>query len=1001
LLEAAGLATAGAAAIALLSPLVVFVPTDALGAARVVARLLLLVSVVAPLLAVLLPAWRRTGSLLDLARAVDARVPETRNSLWTAVDLQQAASAGAFTGHAERSLLDRHLADAASATNHVAASTLLPARSLGARTAAGPALLGLLALLATFGPSGLSEGWSRLFGPPAAVAEATAEEGIDVADLTLRNLRLELTPPAYSGRESLVLDGTTGDFQALAGTRVGVTAGVGRTGGKARLVVSGADPTDAELSGKRLDGSFTVPGGGFWRVEVDRGLGGVSRSRKFRIELVPDRPPELQVTAPAVKELRPEESLALDINTRDDFGLSRVDLVVERRGRPIARQTIMELGGAPAFEGRNTFVPREWIGEQGGELELVVESWDNDTVQGPKVTRSRAVEVYVPTARDHHNKVLALKQQLLGRTIDLLALILVDAGGVRGRIEASTVLGQHALHRTGMDGVQQTGRALTLAMTSDTLEDRAVYLGTVQLLENLARSWQPLDDLVADRVAGRKRVYVDGSTLMEIGGARVDLVDELERVILDLDAFVSLHQGGDALDSISDLEPSAAQVADLLRQAQDGKPVSAELAAAFEALQKQLAEVAQALLERSGGPDDGFLNQLPEQIGEDRMAQIQKAIDEGRFEDAMELMQEAMEAIAATEEALQSEAQDMAGAQVADAVRQKLQEGIDQVRELEAQQQAVIEGTEGLQERFGSGDGLEEDAFAEIDQAIQALRDGIDDLPPESLGGPDGGAVRSWERMALRQAMRLQEAWDEGALREAADHAEMTGADLAEMARELGNTDQGVRADNAAAEDRALEARARAEDIAQKLQSAVAQASRSRQQAGAASEGIQGQQQSVAEGAGELAEKMGKMGGSAFNPAGGRQQLGGAQQLMERAGSQLRQGRTGRAVAAEQDALKQLQAYRESLEGAQQAMQPGQRMGGGQGSPRPGGFAQQPGDGQGLSGDTPQGGDVELSDPDDFLSPEALRALLQEGAADDAPERYKPVNRGYYEELAR
>jgi hypothetical protein len=44
---------------------------------------------------------------------------------------------------------------------------------------------------------------------------------------------------------------------------------------------------------------------------------------------------------------------------------------------------------------------------------------------------------------------------------------------------------------------------------------------------------------------------------------------------------------------------------------------------------------------------------------------------------------------------------------------------------------------------------------------------------------------------------------------------------------------------------------------------------------------------------------------------------------------------------------------------------------------------------------------VELTDPDEFDGPEAYRALLQEGAQGDAPDRYKPLNGTYYEELVR
>ena len=1000
--EALCIGSGAAALLALARPGALLLPPSAWGPARLIARVWLVGAALVPFVLVVLPVWRRTGSLLGLARAVDDRVPLTRDSLFVAVDLTSPAASGRFTKPGQRELVERHLADAAARAGDVHPARLLPLSSLGRRSVAGPSLLALVLLAGGFGPDGLRVGWGRLFGPTQSDGQAEGSEAVEVVDLHLRNLRLELTPPAYSGRETLVLEGTTGDFQALAGTRVRLDAELGRGGSDAHIEWAGGQTWPATLDGSEVEAEFTVPGGGFWRVQLDRALGGSSGSRKFRVEVVPDRSPDLQIAAPAATELQPDAAMQIDASARDDFGLSRLELVVEQGGRALARQPMADVSGAATWDGRFEFVPREFLGERGGELELVVEAWDNDTVNGPKVTRSRAVEVYVPTARDHHQRVLALKQQLLDRAVDLLGAVLVDDDATRGVVESTQVLADHAGHAQALGALLELGGSLGDAMADDSFEQRSTFLGIGQLLENLARTWRPLDDLVAEGLRGGRRYLVDRGTLMKLAKRRGAFVDELERVVIDLDAFVSLHKGGDALERLTDLEPNTARLADLLRRAAEGKPVSAELAAAFDALQARLSELAQALAERSGGPDDGFLNRMPPNLAPDRMAQIQQAIEEGRFDDAMALLQEAMDAMAGMEEGLRREAQEQAGAQIAQEMRQKLQDGIDRAQELERQQEAVIEGTEQLQQRFGSGEGLDSAAIDELDRAIQDLRDRISDVPPDTLDGPDGGAVRSWERMALRQAMRLQEAWDEGALAQAAEHAEMTGADLNEMALELGKTSHGVAADNLAGQHKAQEARALAEDIGSRLDKSVRGAAQARQRAGTASQGLQGEQQAVAEGVARLRQDSTGLGGSAFNPAAGREQLEGAQQLMERAGTRLRQGRSGPALAAEQDALRQLQAYRQSLEGAKQAMEPGQGMGQGLGEGQPGGgsYARSQ-DWMGREQPNGEGGEVEMSDPDDFLTPEALRALLQEGAADDAPERYRPVNRGYYEELAR
>jgi hypothetical protein len=986
------------AAVVALSPLAPLLPPGLLPAARIAGRCALALAVLVPVLAVVAPAWRRTGSLLRLARAVDDRVPGTRGSLLAAVDLQRAADEGAFASPAERLLVERHLADAAQLVEVVRPAELLPIRSLGRRS-----LVGALALLAAgaaawLAPPGMRSGWLALFGPAPQGEQAAPVEGAEVVDLELRNLRIELVPPPYTGRPTLVLEGTTGDFQALAGTEVRLQAEASRGGKEARVEWTGGATWPAEIDGQRLHAVFTVPAGGAWRVSMERALGR-SRTRSFRVDGIPDRPPDLQVTAPPVEELAPDASLAVDVSTRDDFGLSRVELVVEKGRRVLGRQELPAVPGDASFDGRATFVPRAVLGDEGGEITLVVESWDNDAVHGPKVTRSRPIEVYVPTARDQHRQVLALKQQLLQRSLDLLGAVLVDDDGTRGLVDSGGVRQEHARHRAALLEVLDLGQRLGAAMAGDSLEQRATFLGIGQLLENVSRAWRPLDDLVSERLGDGRRAVVDGRTLTELRARRGGLVDELERVVLDLDAFVSLQQGSEALSALAGLEPDTAALADLLRQAQDGKPVTAELAAAMSALQQRLAEIAKALSERSGGPDEGFVTQLPPELGQDTMASIQQAIAEGRFDDAMELLKEAMEGLSAVQQALEAEAQNQAGAQVAKELERQLDAGIEAAKALEAQQEAVIAKTEELRRRFGDGEGLPADQLADLDAAIQELRDRIPAIRPESLGGAEGGAVRSWERMALRQAVRLQEAWDQGALAEAADYADMTGADLAEMAAELAGARGGDRLENAAALKRAAEGQALARKIADTLHRSVRAGERAREQAGRASEPVREQQAGVAEGVAKLQGQMEEVGGSAFNPTEARERLGSARKLMGTAGSRLQQGRSGQAMAAEQDGLRELQEYRRSLEGAKEAMQPGQTMGrSGQGSAGGAGYEE-----AGAFGGVqqPDGVDVEMSDPDDFLTPEALRALLQEGAADDAPERYRPVNRGYYEELAR
>ncbi len=147
---------------------------------------------------------------------------------------------------------------------------------------------------------------------------------------------------------------------------------------------------------------------------------------------------------------------------------------------------------------------------------------------------------------------------------------------------------------------------------------------------------------------------------------------------------------------------------------------------------------------------------------------------------------------------------------------------------------------------------------------------------------------------------------------------------------------------------------------------------------------------------------MDQMGGSAFNPAQGRENLQNAQELMRKAQGRVGNGDPQRAGSAGQDGLNQLRQFRESMEGAQQALRQGgpPRRGGTQMAGQPGG-GRQPNEWDSGQGNAESTAPVEMTDPDEFVGPEAFRELVLEGAQGDAPGRYRPLDGTYYEELVR
>jgi hypothetical protein len=992
------------------------------GPALLAARLLWLAAaagtIVLPLQRFSWEPFRRSASLLRIARAVDERVPETRSGLLVAVDLQRFLDDEATALHdAEtRRLAQLHLDRADAAAAHVSASALLPLPALGRRTLVGPLLLAVAALLATQWPGRFAAGWAALRAGAEDPQSLDAGAG-EAATLTLRNVRIVLDAPDYSRRADLILDGSSGDFQALPGTRVFLDADLPVSGTAAAVLWQDAPPQSATLEKSRIHAQFQVPATGGYRIELQRSLGREPlRTRRFRVDALPDLLPELEVAGPPDErlELKPQEEVSLAVRASDDFGLSRMDLVIERLGREMQRIRVDALpNGASRWEDVVRWAASSVHDGQGGDLALVVEVWDNDTVSGPKKTRSRPVELYVPTPRDHHARVLDHKTRLLNQALDLLAALLVADQHAREQTATSRVIADHESHGRMAQALFETARDLAQSMSQDRWEREDVFLGIGRAVENLARRWSALDEFVEVRVRPLETATLPGATVAALVEARESAVSELERISLDLAAFVDIHSGEDARASLADLEPGMADLADLLRRGSEGEPVSKQLEDALAELQQRLQEIAQQLAERRNGPDDSFTNRLPKDLGPDVMQQIRELAQQGRWEEARALLEKAMQELDRLQEGLDEEVAGNAGSQESSALDAQLQAALDRVKELEKEQQRVNEQTADLERRFGSGDGMTAAQRADVSRRMEELRQRIRELPLTALDDRLRGSARQWANLAGRVAQRMQDAALDGRLDEAAGAAATAEGYLQELSSEL----QAQRQNPDAARQQAIQSAGTAAElagqIAERLRNAQSAAEQSRQRSSQAGAQAQSGQSQVREGTAELREQVEGIGGSAWNPVRGREALEQAGKLMERAGDRIAEGRAGAARANGQDALKQLQAFRNELEDARQSMQAGGRMGQGQaGAP---GMAAGPDGGQRRSsqrGSDPWGraegalgqferGEVVMPEPEDFVSPEAFRALVQEGATQDAPERYRPLNRNYYEELIK
>jgi len=205
--------------------------------------------------------------------------------------------------------------------------------------------------------------------------------------------------PRYTGLPSETRVAATGDVTALVGTKVTLEVEVNDPEADGYLAFGGEKPAlkrGADTMNRMAD--FIIRDARRYRVHlVDRKGRERFASPEFAVEPVPDRAPVLKVLSPGRDIDLPEEmSVQLAVTAVDDYGLTRLVLHSQVADEAETATEIARFGSREA----NTL--HEWNLSAldlvpGDVVSYYLEIFDNDTVSGPKSTRSETYAIRFPT----------------------------------------------------------------------------------------------------------------------------------------------------------------------------------------------------------------------------------------------------------------------------------------------------------------------------------------------------------------------------------------------------------------------------------------------------------------------------------------------------------------------------------------------------------------------------------------------------------------------------
>ena len=225
----------------------------------------------------------------------------------------------------------------------------------------------------------------------------------------VRNLKLTLSPPPYTGEPREVVENSGGNIKALEGTRIHVEGETNNILRGARVRFDEGKSKDTAFDGNTFAFEFTALKDGSYTILLEDTLGHKTDDPLIHtVEVFDDHPPALDVLEPADHPELPRNYLVgLSFIASDDYGV-RGAAVYSRKGgegtfvrtgipledqtdmKEVARSFVWNLEGVDFFPGEY--------------LEFYIEVEDNNVITGPGKTKSRLFHLSAPTMAELYNK---------------------------------------------------------------------------------------------------------------------------------------------------------------------------------------------------------------------------------------------------------------------------------------------------------------------------------------------------------------------------------------------------------------------------------------------------------------------------------------------------------------------------------------------------------------------------------------------------------------------
>ncbi len=714
---------------------------------------------------------------------------------------------------------------------------LRPARRASAAAAAVAAAWLCGALVA---PGLLGRGFTAL------AAHATAIEA--AAEPILGDLDLELTFPKHTGLPPRSIPGTSGAVLAPPGTQVSLHARALVPAETADLLVEDAQgkllaTRQAEVKGTAIRAAFTVTQPGGYRFAIKPPSGRPVREADLhRIEVEPDRPPRVDLAAPADDlEVAGPKKIELAWSADDDFGLASIELVWRaatsdggKGGEQ--RKPLRTIDGQRSASGRLEWDLAELDLTPGVRVAYHVEARDNDDVSGPNVGSSRTLYVRIYSPTEKHEEVVEGEQALVEHAVQLLAdRIDVDRFAALPDVDSASQLSPRrelddwtTAHAKTEAFLAELGR-VAAGLDKDTLAPKDLKPTLAAVGERLGRLSRDEDAALHALKERGHKVTLERAAMKPLREGNGKHVAELERDVLLLDDLVDRQRMEELLAVADEMAKARDRLKGLLEQYRKtrSEAVRRDIERELRALERRLAELGQKMSRLSGEVPDEFLNR--EAMGDGdmqkRLDSIKSLLDKGDVDQAAQELARLSQTLDKMVSTLEGDLRGFRGERFS-AEEKALSELEDRLADLEHDERQLQQEAENLRtSQKQKAQELMRDRveplLSKLKQETQEMRGKLGEVDPQTLPPFDDESLDQ----SRRGADDVGRALDQSDLDQARAAARKTEESLRTLGEELRREEErqweGMKQTVRRARDRVDEAGALAKRLAQEIDDAL------------------------------------------------------------------------------------------------------------------------------------------------------------------------------------